>query len=74
MRGSDEWTGELFSYVDIEERVPENHPLRLRLLRPDNESRSSTRPRSAPSPRNSSAFLICSLLAFLSAGAEIART
>jgi transposase len=29
MRGSDERTGELFSYVDIEERVPQNHPLRL---------------------------------------------
>ena len=29
MRGSDERTGELFSYIDIEERVPENHPLRL---------------------------------------------
>lgn len=28
MRGSDERTGELFSYVDIEERVPQNHPLR----------------------------------------------
>jgi transposase len=29
MRGADERTGELFSYVDIEERVPQNHPLRL---------------------------------------------
>ena len=29
MRGSDERTGELFSYVDIEERVPQTHPLRL---------------------------------------------
>jgi hypothetical protein len=29
MRGSDERTGELFSYIDIEERVPQNHPLRL---------------------------------------------
>ena len=29
MRGSDERTGELFSYVDIEERVPKDHPLRL---------------------------------------------
>ena len=29
MRGLDERTGELFSYVDIEERVPRNHPLRL---------------------------------------------
>ena len=29
MRGSDIRTGELFSYVDREERVPKNHPLRL---------------------------------------------
>ena len=29
MRGSNKRTGELFSYIDIEERVPENHPLRL---------------------------------------------
>jgi hypothetical protein len=29
MRGSDERMGELFSYVDLEERVPKNHPLRL---------------------------------------------
>ena len=29
MRGSDERTGERLSYIDIEERVPENHPLRL---------------------------------------------
>ena len=29
MRGSDVRTGELFSYVDIEDRVPANHPLRL---------------------------------------------
>jgi len=29
MRGSDERTGELFSYVGIEERVPKNRPLRL---------------------------------------------
>jgi hypothetical protein len=29
MRGSDERTGELYSYVDIEERVQQNHPLRL---------------------------------------------
>ena len=28
MRGSDGRTGELFSYVDIEERVPAGHPLR----------------------------------------------
>jgi hypothetical protein len=29
MRGSDMRTGELFSYVDLEDRVPRNHPLRL---------------------------------------------
>jgi transposase len=29
MRGSDERSGELFSYIDLEERVPERHPLRL---------------------------------------------
>lgn len=29
MRGSDQGTVELFSYVSIEERVPERHPLRL---------------------------------------------
>ena len=29
MRGSDERSGELFSYVDLEERVPARHPLRL---------------------------------------------
>ena len=29
MRGSDVRTGELFSYVDMEERVPQNHPLRV---------------------------------------------
>ena len=28
MRGSDEVTGSLFSYVDLEERVPAHHPLR----------------------------------------------
>jgi transposase len=28
MRGSDKRTGSLFSYVDIEERVPKQHPLR----------------------------------------------
>ena len=28
MRGSDEQTGELFSYVDLEDRVPAQHPLR----------------------------------------------
>jgi len=29
MRGTDERTGELFSYVDLEDRVPAKHPLRL---------------------------------------------
>jgi transposase len=29
MRGTDERTGELFSYVDLEKRVPAKHPLRL---------------------------------------------
>jgi hypothetical protein len=29
MRGSDERSGELFSYVDLEDRVPAQHPLRL---------------------------------------------
>ncbi|MEO9632722.1 MAG: IS5 family transposase [Sulfitobacter sp.] len=29
MRGTDEASGSLFSYVDLEERVPERHPLRL---------------------------------------------
>jgi transposase len=28
MRGSDERTGSLFSFVDLEERVPKRHPLR----------------------------------------------
>ena len=29
MRGSDQRSGELFSYVDIEARVPSRHPLRV---------------------------------------------
>ena len=29
MRGSDVMTGSLFSYVDIEDRVPKTHPLRV---------------------------------------------
>jgi transposase len=29
MRGSDERTGELFSYVDLERRVRSDHPLRV---------------------------------------------
>jgi hypothetical protein len=29
MRGSDQRAGELFSYVDLEKRVPAKHPLRL---------------------------------------------
>ena len=28
MRGSDATSGVLFSYVDLEERVPQGHPLR----------------------------------------------
>ena len=28
MRGTDETTGSLFSYVDLEERIPVRHPLR----------------------------------------------
>ena len=29
MRGTDEASGSLFSYVDLEERIPARHPLRL---------------------------------------------
>ena len=29
MRGADARSGELFSYVDLEKRVPAKHPLRL---------------------------------------------
>ena len=29
MRGSDKIAGSLFSYVDVEERIPGNHPMRL---------------------------------------------
>jgi transposase len=29
MRGTDEASGSLFSYVDLEQRVPDRHPLRL---------------------------------------------
>ena len=29
MRGSDATTGSLFRYVDLEDRVPRRHPLRL---------------------------------------------
>src|SRR4029453_10382769 len=33
MRGSDERSGALFSYVDVEDRVPAGHPLRsIRLI------------------------------------------
>jgi transposase len=28
MRGSDETSGSLFSYVDLEDRIPARHPLR----------------------------------------------
>ena len=29
MRGSDTTSGSLFSYVDLEQRVPAKHPLRV---------------------------------------------
>ena len=29
MRGSDAMTGSMFSYVDIEARIPESHPIRM---------------------------------------------
>jgi transposase len=29
MRGSDERSGSLFSYVDLESRIPQSHPLRV---------------------------------------------
>ena len=29
MRGTDQRSGSLFSYVDIEARVPKEHPLRV---------------------------------------------
>ena len=29
MRGSDKTSGSLFSYVDLETRIPEKHPLRV---------------------------------------------
>jgi transposase len=33
MRGTDETSGSLFSYVDLEERIPARHPLRtIRLM------------------------------------------
>jgi hypothetical protein len=56
MRGSDEVSGSLFSYVDIEDRVPASHPLRR--VRPivnaapaalDAESPSFTPPMGGPS-------------------------
>ena len=34
MRGTDEASGALFSYVELEERVPTKHPLRLILSTP----------------------------------------
>src|SRR5690606_30785074 len=40
MRGSDERTGALFSYVDLESRVRKNHPLRT-IRRPVNEALSA---------------------------------
>jgi hypothetical protein len=38
MRGSDEQNGALFSYVNLEDRIPAQHPLRV------------IRPRSNPDP------------------------
>ena len=32
MRGYDEHSGSLFSYVDLETRVPKEHPLRADML------------------------------------------
>jgi hypothetical protein len=32
MRGSDERSDELFSYVDLEDRIPANHSLRTRRI------------------------------------------
>jgi transposase len=40
MRGSDEITGALFSYVDLEERIPPSHPLRT-ILRVVDDALSS---------------------------------
>lgn len=42
MRGADVPTGEVFSYVDLEKRVPTKHPLRL--------VRSSMKPTEAADP------------------------
>lgn len=46
MRGSDQRTGELFSYVDLEERVPAKHPLRV-IRRLVNEVLARSRSRQA---------------------------
>ena len=52
MRGSDERSGELFSYIDIEERVPQNHPLRashdLHSMQPSAWSQIGSLPPSDP--------------------------
>ena len=40
MRGTDERSGSLFSYVDLEARVPQNHPLRALLLQAFYSTRS----------------------------------
>jgi hypothetical protein len=45
MRGTDARSGELFSYVDLEKRVPAKHPLRL--VR--GVARTSVRPSTGPS-------------------------
>ena len=60
MRGTDEASGALFSYVDLEERVPARHPLRKirqivndALTGPDAEFEDSTAGRVAPRSRRS---------------------
>jgi hypothetical protein len=60
MRGLDERTGSLFSYVDLEDRVPAKHPLRVIqrivndvLLRSMASSQRSVRKAAAPRFRRS---------------------
>jgi hypothetical protein len=53
MRGMDEASGALFSYVDLEERVPAGHPLRT-IRRPASATLTITGcPPSLPEPRPS---------------------
>ncbi len=49
MRGSDEKTGSLFSYVDLEVRIPARHPLRL-IRRIVNDALSGCQSRSKIGP------------------------